>query len=96
MFLSFCYSIQLLHFIQRCTNYDAMINNYLRSERKDTSWPETLTLTFEKVQEMRYGENGHQPAAFYKEIANLKGSLTGAKQLHGKELSYNNIINRMI
>lgn len=76
---------------EHTANYDAMINNYLRSERGDTSWPNTLTLTFEKVQEMRYGENGHQPAAFYKEIANLKGSLTCAKQLHGKELSYNNI-----
>lgn len=76
---------------EHTANYDAMINNYLRAERGDTAWPSTLTLTFEKVQEMRYGENSHQPAAFYKEIANLTGSLTGAKQLHGKELSYNNI-----
>ena len=76
---------------EHTSNYDTMIANYLRKERKDTSFPETLTLTYEKVQEMRYGENSHQKAALYKEIANLKGSLTCANQLHGKELSYNNI-----
>ena len=76
---------------EHTSNYDTMIANYLRKERKDTSFPETLTLTYEKVQEMRYGENKHQTAALYKEIANLKGSLTCAKQLNGKELSYNNI-----
>ena len=54
-------------------------------------FPETLTLTYEKAQDMRYGENPHQRAAFYKEIGSLKGSLADAKQLHGKELSFNNI-----
>ena len=72
-------------------NYDAMIADYLKKERKDTSFPETLTMTFEKVQEMRYGENPHQKAAFYKEVGKLKGSLAQAKQLNGKELSFNNI-----
>ena len=72
-------------------NYDAMIAAYLKKERKDDTFPETLTLTYEKLQEMRYGENPHQKAAFYREIGNKKGSLTDAVQLNGKELSFNNI-----
>jgi phosphoribosylaminoimidazolecarboxamide formyltransferase/IMP cyclohydrolase len=48
-------------------------------------------MTFEKVQDMRYGENPHQSAAFYREIGKKKGSITDAVQLHGKELSFNNI-----
>ena len=54
-------------------------------------FPDTLTLTFEKAQDMRYGENPHQKAVFYKEIGKNKGCLTNARQLHGKELSFNNI-----
>jgi len=48
-------------------------------------------MTFEKVQDMRYGENPHQKAAFYQEVGKTKGTLANAKQLNGKELSYNNI-----
>ena len=44
------------------SNYDTMIADYLKKQRKDTSLPETLTMTFEKVQDMRYGENPHQKA----------------------------------
>jgi phosphoribosylaminoimidazolecarboxamide formyltransferase/IMP cyclohydrolase len=73
------------------SNYDTMISNYLRLERKDYSLPDTLTMTFEKVQDMRYGENPHQKAAFYREIGKKKGSITDAIQLNGKELSFNNI-----
>lgn len=76
---------------EHTANYDAMICNYLKSERNDTSFPQELTLTYEKVQEMRYGENPHQLGALYKEIRNCTGSLTVAKQLNGKELSFNNI-----
>ncbi len=72
-------------------NYDAMIADYLRKERKDYELPETLTMTFEKVQDMRYGENPHQKAAFYREIGKKQGSITDAIQLNGKELSFNNI-----
>ena len=71
--------------------YDALIADYLRKERNDTSWPDSLTLTFEKIQEMRYGENPHQTAAFYGEIGRRKGSIRDAVQLNGKELSFNNI-----
>lgn len=73
------------------SNYDTMIADYLKKERKDNELPETLTMTFEKVQDMRYGENPHQKAAFYREIGNKKGSITDAIQLNGKELSFNNI-----
>jgi phosphoribosylaminoimidazolecarboxamide formyltransferase/IMP cyclohydrolase len=73
------------------SNYDTMIADYLKKERKDTELPETLTMTFEKVQDMRYGENPHQSAAFYREIGRKKGSITDAVQLNGKELSFNNI-----
>ncbi|WP_163581737.1 bifunctional phosphoribosylaminoimidazolecarboxamide formyltransferase/IMP cyclohydrolase [Gracilibacillus saliphilus] len=71
-------------------NYDAMIANYFVDITGEED-PETFTQTFEKVQSLRYGENPHQKAAFYKE-GNVKGaSIANAKQLHGKELSYNNI-----
>lgn len=73
------------------SNYDTMIANYLKAERGDDSLPETLTMTFEKVQDMRYGENPHQKAAFYREIGKKTGSLVDAVQLNGKELSFNNI-----
>ncbi len=72
--------------------YDAMIAAYLRKETNSDIFPDNITFTYEKVQSMRYGENPHQKAAFYKEIGNhLSGTLPSAKQLHGKELSYNNI-----
>lgn len=76
---------------EHTANYDAMICSYLKNERKDESFPEALTLTYEKVQEMRYGENPHQKAALYKEVGKCEGSLTTATQLNGKELSFNNI-----
>jgi len=70
--------------------YDAMIADYLRREI-GADLPDNLTLTFEKVQELRYGENPHQKASYYKEILPPKGSIVNAVQLHGKELSFNNI-----
>lgn len=76
---------------EHTANYDTMIFHYLRGERKDTSYPQELSLTFEKVQEMRYGENPHQTGALYKEVGKCEGSLVSAKQLNGKELSFNNI-----
>ncbi len=73
------------------SSYDTMIADYLRRQRNDHELPETLTMTFEKVQDMRYGENPHQKAAFYREIGKKQGSITDAVQLNGKELSFNNI-----
>lgn len=72
-------------------HYDSLIANYMKKEAGLPMFPETLSLTFEKVQEMRYGENPHQNAAFYKEVSKEKGLLANAVQLHGKELSFNNI-----
>ncbi len=76
---------------EHTAHYDAMIASYIKEQRHDYELPEKLTLTYEKVQDMRYGENPHQKAALYKEIGKCEGSLTTAKQLNGKELSFNNI-----
>ena len=72
-------------------HYDAMIADYLKQHAKKDFLRDTLTLTFEKVQDMRYGENPHQEAAFYKLPGKQPGTLTASTQLQGKELSYNNI-----
>ncbi|HHY51786.1 MAG TPA: bifunctional phosphoribosylaminoimidazolecarboxamide formyltransferase/IMP cyclohydrolase [Clostridiales bacterium] len=72
--------------------YDALIAHYLRQQCNDAPlFPQQLTCTFEKVQDMRYGENPHQKAAFYREVGRYDNVLSAAKQLHGKELSFNNI-----
>ena len=76
---------------EHTAQYDALIAGYLRGRRGEGGFPQTLTLTFDKVQDMRYGENPHQPAAFYAEIGSFDNTLSAAEQLHGKELSYNNI-----
>lgn len=70
--------------------YDAMISRYL-SQQVGETMPESYTVTYEKVMDMRYGENPHQAAAFYAEPLAGKNSIAKAEQLHGKELSYNNI-----
>jgi len=74
--------------------YDGAIANWLGGVRPDgahDAHPTTLTLQFEKVQGMRYGENPHQGAAFYRDSAPAAGTLAHYRQLQGKELSYNNI-----
>lgn len=76
---------------EHTSSYDTMICKYIKDERKDESLPSELTLTYEKVQEMRYGENPHQIGALYKEVGKCEGSLCIAEQLNGKELSFNNI-----
>ncbi|CQR47349.1 Bifunctional purine biosynthesis protein PurH [Paraliobacillus sp. PM-2] len=71
-------------------NYDALIANYFNEITEEDN-PETYTRTYEKVQALRYGENPHQQAAFYRDPNSKGASIANAKQLHGKELSYNNI-----
>ncbi len=77
--------------------YDGSITNYFTSLGADkahatrSAFPSTLNLHFEKVQEMRYGENPHQAAAFYRDTRPVEGALANYTQLQGKELSYNNI-----
>ena len=71
--------------------YDSLIADYFLSQSKEKILPDKLTFTYEKISEMRYGENPHQKAYFYRNAIPEKGSLASAKQLGGKELSYNNI-----
>lgn len=70
--------------------YDALIAEYLTQQAEETE-PEKLTLTYELKQTLRYGENSHQQAAFYQNALPVPYSIANAQQLHGKELSYNNI-----
>lgn len=75
--------------------YDAAISNYLTSldeqKQRTKKFPDVFTRQWVKVQDMRYGENPHQAAAFYREHVVAPGLLAGYTQLQGKELSYNNI-----
>ena len=82
--------------------YDGMITNYLTALGDDAElhgeavpargdFPATFTLQLTKVQDMRYGENPHQGAAFYRDAQPAPGTLAGWRQLQGKELSFNNI-----
>jgi phosphoribosylaminoimidazolecarboxamide formyltransferase / IMP cyclohydrolase len=78
---------------QHVAAYDTAIAEYLRGS--DDEYPETLTLAFERVLSLRYGENPHQSAAFYGQRSITESGLfglAGAEQLHGKELSFNNIL----
>lgn len=74
--------------------YDGAISNYLTAlsptgERE--SYPQRWNLQVEKLQDLRYGENPHQSAAFYRELTPVAGAISDYEQLQGKELSYNNI-----
>lgn len=70
--------------------YDAMIAGYMTGLTGEQQ-PEKMTFTYELKQPLRYGENPHQQAAFYEQPLGSAFSVARAKQLHGKELSYNNI-----
>lgn len=70
--------------------YDALIAEYLTKQTGE-DWPDQYTVTYERTQELRYGENPHQKAAFYRKPLAKAGTVSTAEQLHGKELSYNNI-----
>lgn len=72
--------------------YDSIIGKYFRDNFSDDLFPEYLTMSYKKVQDLRYGENPHQKAAFYKDTFLHENSIGTAKQLHGKELSFNNIL----
>jgi len=74
--------------------YEAAIDRYLGAVSQDGSvvrFPERLTLQLEKVQDLRYGENPHQSAAFYRDASPVPGGVAGYFQIQGKALSYNNI-----
>ena len=78
---------------EHTAGYDGAIANWLgaRTGEETTHFPRTFNLQFHIAQTMRYGENPHQNAAFYKESALDEASVSTARQLQGKELSYNNI-----
>jgi phosphoribosylaminoimidazolecarboxamide formyltransferase/IMP cyclohydrolase len=76
-----------------CTaRYDAEIAKYLSQAGQDSAFPPNIFLNFEKIVDLRYGENPHQRAAFYRWGGLDAFGLAGSKQLQGKELSYNNIV----
>jgi phosphoribosylaminoimidazolecarboxamide formyltransferase/IMP cyclohydrolase len=83
----------------RISQYDGAISNYLSSIQFDAAaavpkrseFPAQSNSQFIKLQDLRYGENPHQTAAFYRDVLPAAGSLVTAQQLQGKELSYNNI-----
>jgi phosphoribosylaminoimidazolecarboxamide formyltransferase/IMP cyclohydrolase len=79
---------------EHTANYDGAIANYLgaiNSNGEKETFPRTFNMQFHKAQAMRYGENPHQSAAFYVENNTTEASVATAKQLQGKELSFNNI-----
>jgi phosphoribosylaminoimidazolecarboxamide formyltransferase/IMP cyclohydrolase len=82
--------------LARTAAYDGAISNWLTaapnaSGRTAEAFPGTLTLQLAKAMDLRYGENPHQSAAFYREVGAAPGTISSARQLGGKELSYNNI-----
>lgn len=78
---------------QHTAAYDGAISNWLGARTGDAveTYPDTLTFQYRKAQGMRYGENPHQSAAFYVEKNVKEASISTARQIQGKELSYNNI-----
>ncbi|MCH8499954.1 MAG: bifunctional phosphoribosylaminoimidazolecarboxamide formyltransferase/IMP cyclohydrolase [Marinobacter sp.] len=79
---------------EHTAGYDGAIANYLggrTADNQNEDFPRTFNTQFIKVQDMRYGENPHQRAAFYAERNPREASVATAKQLQGKELSYNNV-----
>lgn len=82
---------------EKTSKYDAAIYNFFKSGARSTAheentFPASLNLSFTKLQDLRYGENPHQKAAFYKDTGSGEPGIAGAVQLHGKELSFNNIM----
>jgi phosphoribosylaminoimidazolecarboxamide formyltransferase/IMP cyclohydrolase len=73
--------------------YDAAISHYLRAhDPAQQTWPDPLLLSWQLVQPLRYGENPHQGAALYRSRSAHAGSVAQARQLQGKELSFNNLV----
>jgi len=73
--------------------YDCIISDYLGKRWTDEVLPDDYSIAMRKIQDMRYGENPHQKGAFYQVLPIIKeSSISNAKQIHGKELSFNNIL----
>ncbi len=74
------------------SGYDTAIHAYLAGGAGAGDFPERLSLTYVRTDELRYGENPHQKAAIYREVGAPPGTLAAAEQLHGKALSFNNML----
>ncbi len=81
-----------LEAFQHTAQYDAAISQYLTSAFEAEIFAEEVAFGGQKIQSLRYGENPHQQAAFYRSGTPASGTLANAQQLNGKELSYNNIV----
>ncbi len=79
---------------QTTSTYDSVISHYFSTIQSDgeAAFPSQFSVPMTKIQDLRYGENPHQKAALYKLVTDSYDDLTGAEQLQGKELSYNNIV----
>ncbi len=77
---------------QRIASYDQAISAYFARRAAGDSWPSNLALQWTKRSDLRYGENPHQKAAFYTDPTCRRACVAGAQVLHGKELSFNNIL----
>ncbi len=77
---------------QTTAAYDAAIAKYLGEQTDESGFPEWISMQFKKIQDCRYGENPHQRAAYYSELAPPAHALVNAQKMHGKELSFNNVL----
>ena len=78
---------------EHTAHYDAVVAEWLRTELRTGKFPEQLSIALTKVQDLRYGENAHQEAAFYaRPLSPGEPAITGSRQVHGKVLSFNNIV----
>ncbi len=79
---------------QHTARYDSLIAGYLEKQVQggETKFPKMLSLQFERVETLRYGENPHQQGAFYRELHSNEPSVSRGKMLHGKAMSYNNFL----
>ena len=78
---------------QHTSRYDGLIANYLgRQGDGADKFPARLSMTYERAEILRYGENPHQEGAFYREIGSTEPSISLGRQLHGKAMSYNNYL----
>ncbi len=82
---------------QHTASYDTTIAEYFRAQTSEPEYfPENLTLAVERIQSLRYGENPHQQAAFYRwsgiPVTSMYPTVADAEVLHGKELSFNNLL----
>ena len=82
----------MLKAFEHTARYDSIINSFFQKNFYPEEFPSKLNLTYEKVQDLRYGENPYQKSAFYREPFIKEACVSNTTQLHGKDLSYNNIL----